>query len=81
MSKVKIIVISVVTVVFIYLVVCVTDFLLVISGGKPVFCVRDTEENYYGLGYSYVTHFHSITGESEYAVYILGNPVYSTFTN
>ncbi len=81
MSKIKIIIVLVIAVAFIYLWVCVTDFLFTVSGGKPFFCIRDKENNYYGLGYSYFVYDHPITGKSEYAFYIMGNLVHSTFTN
>ena len=81
MSKLKIIIISVAIVIFLYLSVCTTDFLLVTNGGKPLFCIKDAENNYNGLGYSYVIYDHPITGKSEYAIYVLGNSVYNNFTN
>ena len=81
MGKVKLVICSVVAVILIYFSLGMTDFLLVINEGKPLFCVKDGESNYNGLGYSYIIYDHPITGKSEYAFYILGNLVQSTFTN
>ena len=81
MSKIKMAIFSVVAVILIYFSVCITDFLLVTNGNNPLFCINDGDNNYNGLGYSYVIYDHPITGKSEYAFYILGNLVQSTFTN
>lgn len=81
MSKVKVVICSVVAVILIYFSVCIADFLLVVNGGNPLFCIKEAENNYNGLGYSYVIYSHPITGKSEYAFYILGNLAQSTFTN
>ncbi len=81
MSKTKVVICSVVAVVLIYFSVCITDFLLVTNGSNPFFCIKDGDNNYNGLGYSYIIYNHPITGKTEYAFYVLGNLVHCNFTN
>lgn len=81
MSKVKVVICLVVAVILIYFSVCITDYLLVTNGGKPLFCIKDAENGYIGPGYSYIVYSHPITGKNEYAFYIIGHLVQSTFTN
>ncbi|MBQ6039987.1 MAG: hypothetical protein K5705_16580 [Oscillospiraceae bacterium] len=49
----------------------------------PVCCIRNRNENthFTGLGYAYDVCTHPVTGKLEYALYIFGKPVKSTFTN
>lgn len=81
MGKVKVVICSVVAVIVIYFSMCITDFLLVANGNMPLFCINDGDNKYNGFGYSYVIHNQPITGKNEYAFYIVGNLVQSTFTN
>ncbi|MBQ2797778.1 MAG: hypothetical protein IJF09_00150 [Ruminiclostridium sp.] len=81
MSKKKVVICSVIAVILIYFSICITDFLLVANGNKPLFCIKDGDNNYNGFGYSYIIYQHPITGKNEYAFYVIGNLVRSTFTN
>lgn len=49
----------------------------------PVFSIRFNPEkhHYTGLGYSFDVYDHPVTGYSEYAFYLFGNLVTSTFTD
>lgn len=81
MGKVKVVICSVIAVILIYFSICITDFLLVANGNMPLFCINDGDNKYNGFGYSYIIYQHPITEKSEYAFYVIGNLVQSTFTN
>ena len=80
MKPVKRILISAAAALLLWAVVWLTDFICVVSGNYPVFCVRD-ESCFSGLGYSYEVYPHPIMGEREFALYAFGQPVFSNFTN
>ena len=48
---------------------------------EPLFCIETKGHHYVGAGYSYDVYDHPVTGQSEYAFYIFGHMVKSTFTD
>lgn len=62
---------------------CVDFFSVDANGGDPICCIETTSGSghYVGLGYSFDVAKNPGTGKQEYAVYVFGNLVKSTFTN
>lgn len=63
------------------LALCIDLFRVDAYDMKPLCCMETGNDHYTGLGYSFDIVDNPGTGEQEYAVYIFGNLVKSTFTN
>ena len=60
----------------------ITDYVRVIHDKLPIFCLTDKEHSrYYGLGYMYDAYNNPVTGNFEYAFYLFGKDIVSTFTD
>lgn len=64
-----------------WLAISIIDYACVIHENRPIFCIEFSEGYYYGLGYSFYTFQHPVTGKIEYAYYILGIHIKENFTN
>lgn len=57
------------------------DFCLVAKfDADPLFCSKD-KHHFTGMGYSFDTYYHPVTREYQYAYYLFGHMVISTFTD
>ena len=68
------------TLVIIWLLIGLFDFMLVINDHAPIFCIK-TNDTYQGLGYSCSVYAHPITDHTEHYFSIFGKIVNSTVTN
>ena len=67
--------------VIIWLGIFLVDYSIIINESRPVFCIETEKGCYSGIGYSFETYTHIVTGKTKYALYIFGQPVESNFTN
>ena len=84
-NKKKIIIISILLVIVIWLTFFCVDSARVINEKEPIFCINVNEkgdgEHYIGLGYSFYVYQHPITGKKEYSGYLFGIEINNNFTN
>lgn len=89
MTKKRKIVYSVFAVILLWICAGIIDFLRVHNQEKPIFCIqaqRFKDENhssshYTGLGYSFDTYKHPITGNIEFIFYLFSVEVDNNMTN
>lgn len=71
-----------VIVLLLWIVIFTVDFITVACFNySPIFCIKNEETHFSGLGYSYVAYPHPISGEYQFCLYIFGFETVSTFTN
>ena len=84
-NKKKIIIISILFVIVIWISFFCVDSARVINEKEPIFCINVNEkgdgEHYIGLGYSFYVYQHPLTEKKEYSESIFGIEIKNTFTN
>ncbi len=81
MSKRRKVVWAIILLLFIWLGMWVVDDMRIYDEKRPIFCIETTEGHFVGLGYSFDTYKHPITGKLEYTSYFFGALRDSNVTN
>lgn len=84
LKKIKLIISIILVILFIWIAMGVVDLSRVNNQKSPVFCIETKSPqscHYSGLGYSFDTVQHLISGNIQYAFYLFGVEVKNNFTN